>query len=108
LNVRPSLGRPVERSTGSTASAGRTNCSANGKLSAEWRAQHPHAEPASKLLDRILAARRRQWEADQLAKFAATGKSPPKNWQAKYHEPYSPDTACMPVLPGGWCCFQPR
>ena len=58
-----------------------------GTLTAEWRTQHPQVEPASKLLERILTERRRQWEADQLAKFAAAGKPPPNNWQAKYAEP---------------------
>ena len=35
-------------------------------------------EPASQLLDRILTERRRQWEADQLTKFTAAYKQPPK------------------------------
>lgn len=50
-----------------------------GALTAEWRTRHPQVEPASKLLERILTERRHQWEADQLAKFAAAGKQPPKN-----------------------------
>ncbi len=70
-----------------------------GKLTAAWRAKHPNVEPASKLLDRILTERRRKWEADQLAKFAAAGKQPPKNWQAKYVEPTPPDTTDLPELP---------
>lgn len=73
-----------------------------GRLTADWRAAHPATEPASALLARILAARRKKWEADQLAKFAAAGKSPPKNWQAKYVEPAPPDTANLPPLPDGW------
>ncbi|MFO0877416.1 MAG: hypothetical protein U0840_08580 [Gemmataceae bacterium] len=74
-----------------------------GKLTEAWRAEHPHTEPASKLLERILAERRRKWEADQLAKFAAAGKEPPKNWQAKYVEPTPPDITGLPELPEGWC-----
>lgn len=73
-----------------------------GKLTAEWRAKYP-TEPASKLLERILVERRRKWEADQLAKFAAAGKEPPKNWKAKYVEPKMPDTNGLPELPEGWC-----
>lgn len=73
-----------------------------GKLTAEWRTKNP-TEPASKLLERILAERRRKWEADQLAKFAAAGKEPPKNWKAKYVEPKGPDTSGLPDLPEGWC-----
>src|SRR5262249_52947193 len=74
-----------------------------GSLTAEWRATHPKVEPASKLLERILAERRRKWEADQLAKFAASGKQPPKNWPAKYVEPALVDTSALPDLPDGWC-----
>lgn len=74
-----------------------------GALTAEWRAQHPDAEPASELLQRILVERRRRWEAAQLKKFKEAGKPPPKNWKAKYKEPVTPDTSDLPVLPDGWC-----
>ncbi len=74
-----------------------------GDLTADWRTAHPNAEPASVLLDRILTDRRAKWEADQLAKFAADKKTPPKNWQAKYAEPSKPDTSKLPGLPAGWC-----
>ncbi len=58
-----------------------------GKLTEDWRVQHPDTEPASALLDRILAERRRKWEEAQLAKFTEAGKQPPKGWQAKYVGP---------------------
>lgn len=74
-----------------------------GMLTAEWRAQHTHTEPASQLLKRILAERRRRWEEDQLAKFKAKGQEPPKNWKAKYKEPVPLDTTNLPQLPEGWC-----
>jgi type I restriction enzyme S subunit len=74
-----------------------------GHLTADWRAEHPDVEPASALLARILTKRRQKWEAAQLAKFAATGKSPPKNWKDKYPEPSPPDTTNLPELPDGWC-----
>jgi type I restriction enzyme S subunit len=74
-----------------------------GHLTAAWRAEHPGTEPASALLARILTERRQKWEADQLAKFAATGKPPPKNWKDKYTEPSPPDTTNLPELPQGWC-----
>lgn len=73
-----------------------------GKLTEEWRAKHPAKEPASELLARILKERRQKWEADQLAKFAAAGKEPPKNWRDKYVEPSPPDTSGLPNLPDGW------
>jgi type I restriction enzyme S subunit len=74
-----------------------------GKLTEAWRAAHPDTEPASKLLERILAERRQKWEADQLAKFATAGKQPPKNWRDKYVEPTPPETNGLPELPEGWC-----
>ena len=74
-----------------------------GTLTAEWRRQHPHTEPASELLKRVLAERRRRWEEDQLAKFKAKGQQPPKNWNAKYKDPVAPDTTKLPALPEGWC-----
>ena len=74
-----------------------------GRLTARWRTQHPNTEPAAKLLERILAERRKKWEAEQLAKFAKAGKPPPKGWQAKYAQPAAPDTSNLPGLPKGWC-----
>lgn len=55
------------------------------------------------LLGRILAERRKRWEAEQLAKFQANGRKPPKNWMKKYKEPGAPDTDALPELPEGWC-----
>ncbi len=61
-------------------------------------------EPASALLDRILAERRRRWEEAELARLTVRGK-PPQNdtWKAKYQEPAAPDTTNLPPLPDGWC-----
>lgn len=74
-----------------------------GRLTEQWRAEHPDAEPASVLLERILTERRSRWEADQLARFEAAGKKPPKGWKDKYRQPAAPDTANLPELPKGWC-----
>lgn len=74
-----------------------------GRLTEEWREQHPDVEPASELLKRILTERRRKWEADKLAEYERKGKKPPKNWKDKYQEPAAPDTANLPELPDGWC-----
>ena len=53
------------------------------------RAEGRDYEPASVLLERILAERRHRWqEAGSLG---------------KYQEPVSPDTSDLPELPGGWC-----
>lgn len=59
-------------------------------------------EPAEKLLERILKERRARWEADQLAKMKAAGKTPKDDkWKAKYAEP---DCAAGRgrELPVGW------
>ena len=74
-----------------------------GDLTAEWRKQHPDAEPATELLKRILKERRQRWEQEQLRKFKAAGKTSPTNWKAKYKEPVTPDTTNLPPLPEGWC-----
>lgn len=74
-----------------------------GALTADWRKQHPQTEPGSELLKRILAERRRRWEAEQLRKFKDKGSEPPKNWKMKYNEPVSPDLADLSPLPEGWC-----
>jgi type I restriction enzyme S subunit len=61
-------------------------------------------EPASVLLQRILAERRRRWEEIELAAMKAKGKPPQDDkWKAKYKEPAAPDTAGLPELPEGWC-----
>ncbi len=61
-------------------------------------------EPASKLLERILAERRRRWEEAELAKLRAKGKEPKNDkWKARYKEPAPPKTDGLPALPEGWC-----
>jgi len=56
-----------------------------GKLTEEWRKQHPDVEHADKLLERILAERRENWQG-----------------RGKYKEPAAPDTTDLPELPEGW------
>lgn len=73
-----------------------------GALTAEWRAQNPPLETGAQLLQRMLAERRAHWEAQQLARFEAQGKAPPKGWQGKYPEAVGPSTARLPELPIGW------
>ncbi|MBU1263796.1 MAG: restriction endonuclease subunit S [Gammaproteobacteria bacterium] len=74
-----------------------------GKLTEAWRKQHLDAEPASALLQRILAERRAKWEQAELAKMQAKGKAPKDDtWKKKYPEPTTPDTTGLPELPEGW------
>ena len=74
-----------------------------GRLTEQWRKENPPEETGEELLQRILAERRKRWEAEQLAKFEAKGKRPPRKWKAKYKEPVTPDTSGLPELPEGWC-----
>jgi len=74
-----------------------------GRLTEQWRAEHPPKETAAELLKRILKQRRCKWEQDQLAAYEKAGKKPPANWQQKYKEPTEPDDTNLPTLPEGWC-----
>ena len=74
-----------------------------GDLTADWRSKHPDTEPASTLLQRILAERRKRWEQEQLRTYVQKGTQPPKNWQAKYKEPVAPETTVLHSLPDKWC-----
>ena len=56
-----------------------------GKLTEDWRKAHPNVEPASKLLERILAERRAKW-----------------NGRGKYKETLLTDITDLPLLPKGW------
>ncbi len=81
-----------------------------GSLTQEWReANQGKLEPASVLLERILKQRREKWEAEQLAKMKAQGKTPKDDsWKLKYKEPVAPDTSELPELPDGWCWATPE
>lgn len=59
-----------------------------GDLTREWRARNPDVEPASVLLERIRAERRRRWEE--------------ANPKKKYVEPEPVDTSDLPELPPHW------
>jgi type I restriction enzyme S subunit len=62
-----------------------------GKLTEEWRAKNKDVEPADKLLQRILAERRRKWEESELAKMRTAGKKPKDDkWKKKYKEAVKP------------------
>ena len=89
-----------------------------GELTKEWRerttscqlvepqqqaASLLYVEPAEKLLARILNERRMKWEADQVKKMKASGKTVTNvDWKARYREPQSPDLKQMPALPAAW------
>lgn len=56
-----------------------------GKLTEDWRKQHPDVEPATKLLERILSERRAKW-----------------NGRGQYKEIPVPDRTNLPPLPNTW------
>lgn len=59
-----------------------------GKLTEQWRKEHPDIEPASELLKRILVERRKKWEEAELARMKAKGiKLKDDSWKKKYKEP---------------------
>lgn len=75
-----------------------------GGLTADWRVKHADIEPASKLLERIRAERRRRWEEAELEKMRAKGKAPKDDsWRGKYEEPAPIDFGPLPPLPEKWC-----
>lgn len=74
-----------------------------GRLTEQWRKRNPPEETGEALLKRILAERRKRWEVDQLAKFAAKDRKPPRHWKHKYKEPVQPTIPKLPELPEGWC-----
>ncbi|MXX74528.1 MAG: hypothetical protein F4210_07050 [Holophagales bacterium] len=74
-----------------------------GRLTERWRSENPPDQTGEQLLRRILDERRKRWEEEQLAAFAAKGRKPPRNWKTSYKEPLAADTADLPSLPEGWC-----
>jgi type I restriction enzyme S subunit len=62
-------------------------------------------EPASILLVRMLAERRRWYEATQSLKWSTTRKASSQNrWKGKYKEPAPANLSTdLPDLPMGWC-----
>jgi type I restriction enzyme S subunit len=74
-----------------------------GKLTEEWRKKHLDVEPADKLLERILAERRKKWEEAEWAKIKAKGKVPKDDkWKKKYKEPAKPNLNDLSELQDGW------
>lgn len=73
-----------------------------GRLTEEWRKKHPNVEPASNLLERILAERRAKWEADQLRMFQEAGKAAPNGWRDSCVPAPPASMHSVPELPRTW------
>jgi type I restriction enzyme S subunit len=67
------------------------------------RAEGRSYEPASELLKRILAERRRGWEEAERARLLTAGRALKEDsWKGRYEEPQPLDTSDRPTLPRGW------
>lgn len=66
-----------------------------GKLTEEWRRDHPDVEPASVLLYRILKERRAKWETD-----LRTQNKEPRSY--RYKDPVLPIPSDVPKLQNTW------
>mgnify|MGYP003645720804 CR=1 FL=1 len=74
-----------------------------GELTEQWRKQNPDVEPASKLLERILAERRAKWEEAELAKMKEKGKVPKDDkWKRRYKGPTPWKIENLPTLADSW------
>lgn len=81
-----------------------------GDLTRKWREKHKgKIEPATELLKRIRAERRKRWEESELEKLKAKGLTGKKlnevfsKRRKQYKEPAPADTTDLPKLPEGWC-----
>ena len=74
-----------------------------GKLTEDWRKQHPDFEPASKLLERIIAERRELWEKSELARMKVQGVSPKNDdWRRRYKGAEPPKSHEIFEIPQSW------
>lgn len=75
-----------------------------GDLTKEWREKNKALEPASVLLERIRAERRRFWEETELAKLCSKEhkKTMAGDWKAHYKEPEPVTTKDLPELSEEW------
>jgi type I restriction enzyme S subunit len=71
----------------------------SGRLTEDWRREHPDVEPASELLNRIREERIRRYE-EECQKAEVEGRKKPK--KPKNIEPQVVDTEGLPELPEGW------
>ena len=76
---------------------------ATGELTSKWRRGQSIRETASQLVERMLKARRRDWEEAGSIKHNKAGKRAVQQaWKKRYTEAQEPDVSILPELPGGW------
>lgn len=66
-----------------------------GRLTEEWREEHPEVEPAEQQLERIMKEHREAWENE----LHACGKDPHRY---NYRPPEEIESSDLPKLPNGW------
>ncbi len=71
----------------------------SGRLTEDWRREHPDVEPASELLKRIREERMRRYE-EECQKAKAEGRRKPT--KPKNLEPQEVEAMGLPELPEGW------
>ena len=71
----------------------------SGRLTEDWRREHPDVEPASEFLNRIREERIRRYD-EECQKAEADGRRKPK--KPKNIEPQVVDAEGLPELPEGW------
>ena len=72
-------------------------------MTEDWRKQHPNVEPASKLLERILAERRAAWEQAELDKMKLKGRVAINDqWKNRYKTPMKLDEDDYETTPSSW------
>jgi len=74
-----------------------------GELTRKWRKTQKPDETGLQILQRLLKARRAQWEQVELRRLSKAGK-PLKDdkWKTRYAEPAAPNTTNLPKLPRYW------
>ncbi len=71
----------------------------SGRLTEDWRREHPDVEPASELLKHIKEERKRKYEEEYRKAKGEGRKKPKKPTNLEVHEA---DTESLPELPEGW------
>lgn len=73
-----------------------------GKLTEQWRKEHPDVEPASELVEHILAKRRAVWERSKLEKMAKSRASSNDRWKSRYKSPVTLAEYEFSAVPPTW------
>lgn len=74
-----------------------------GELTRDWRKTQEPGESGSRLLLRLLKARRARWEERELQRFRKANRNQKDDkWKSRYRHAVEADTTALPRLPQGW------